>query len=165
MAQSLVEQAEAAGLEPMTHPSNASGYAGVHPVKNDKYQGRYWDTISKKQRPVPGLFDRGPPRCAAPQASASPCPLSSTRPMPEVLPLTCGYLRLPALANSLLSLSRSTSSTPVSYAVPMSSLMPFAHAQPLACSMPSMLNEACPAFGPYSAPDVRARSQDDALHM
>ena len=40
MAQSLVEQAETAGLEPMTHPSNASGYAGVHPVKNGKYQGR-----------------------------------------------------------------------------------------------------------------------------
>ena len=63
MAQSLVEQAIAAGLEPRTHPNNASGYAGVHPLKNDKYQGRYWDSISKKQRAVPGLFDQ--PRDAA----------------------------------------------------------------------------------------------------
>lgn len=41
MAQSLVERALAAGLEPVTHPTLPSGYAGVHLVKNGRYQGRF----------------------------------------------------------------------------------------------------------------------------
>ena len=154
MAQSLVEQAEAAGLEPRTHPSNASGYAGVHPVKNDKYQGRYWDTISKKQRPVPGLFDQ--PRDAAlalafaKVLAADAQAKGEKHPSPQKRKSRRPLQRRSSMASNMPAL---VMAAPVSYAVPMSSLMPFAHAQPLACSMPSMLNEASMAFAPYSAPD------------
>ena len=165
MAQSLVEQAIAAGLEPRTHPTNASGYAGVHAVKNDKYQGRFWDSISKKQRPVPGLFDQ--PRDAAlalafakllaadaqakGEKHTSPQKRKSRRPLQ----------RRSSMASNMPAL---VMATPVSFAMSMSSLIPFAHAQPLACCMPSMLNQASPAFAPYSAPDP-SEVTDDALHM
>ena len=123
-------------------------------MKNGKYQGRYWDSISKKQRAVPGLFD-GPRHAALTLASAnmlaadvqakgekhiSPQKRKSRRPLQ----------RRSSMASNMPAL---VMATPVSFAASMSSLMPFAHAQPLACSMPSMLNEASLAFAPYSAPD------------
>lgn len=43
--------------------------------------------------------------------------------------------------------------TPVSCDADSSSRLPFAHALPLAHSMPSKLNQVGPSFAPYSAPD------------
>lgn len=55
-ASMLVKEARAAGLLPKEKRGTATGYAGVIEIKG-KYQARFYDTVRKKQRALPGLHE------------------------------------------------------------------------------------------------------------